>query len=135
VLCVDGALLRALLLLAVDSILGSMSFIEHVPSARRVEIGCIWVTPAAQGRGTVREGVYLLMRHALQELRYRRLEWKCDSLNVRSRRMALRLGFRYEGLFRKHMIIKGRSRDTAWFSITDDEWRLEVAALAAPFLA
>ncbi len=50
------------------------------------------------------------------------MEWKCDSLNTRSRKMALRLGFRYEGIFRNHMIIKGHSRDTAWFALADDDW-------------
>jgi RimJ/RimL family protein N-acetyltransferase len=64
----------------------------------------------------------LLMRRAFDELGYRRYEWKCDSLNAPSRAAALRYGFTFEGIFRKAIVYKGRSRDTAWYSITDDEW-------------
>jgi RimJ/RimL family protein N-acetyltransferase len=63
-----------------------------------------------------------MMREAFDELGYRRVEWKCDALNERSRAAALRLGFTFEGVFRKHMIVRGRSRDSAWFSFLDDEW-------------
>lgn len=63
-----------------------------------------------------------MLRHAFEDLGYRRYEWKCNSLNAPSSRAALRLGFTYEGLFRKHLIAKGRNRDTAWYSIIDDEW-------------
>jgi RimJ/RimL family protein N-acetyltransferase len=68
------------------------------------------------------EVAYLLMREAFERLGYRRVEWKCDALNERSRHAALRLGFSYEGLFRQHMIVKGRNRDTTWFSVIDAEW-------------
>src|SRR5208283_3837407 len=68
------------------------------------------------------EAIYLLARHAFDDLGYRRLEWKCNSLNAASRRAAERFGFTFEGVFRKHEIVKGRSRDTAWYAITDDEW-------------
>lgn len=63
-----------------------------------------------------------MARHAFDDLGYRRLEWKCNALNAASRRAALRFGFKFEGVFRQHMISKGRSRDTAWFSIIDTEW-------------
>ena len=63
-----------------------------------------------------------MMHHAMETLEYRRLEWKCNAFNAPSRSAALRLGFRYEGEFLNHLIVKGRSRDTAWFSITDEEW-------------
>jgi len=66
--------------------------------------------------------MYLMAKHAFDDLGYRRYEWKCNSLNAPSRRAALRLGFKFEGIFRKHMIIKGRNRDTAWYSMTDEEW-------------
>jgi len=66
--------------------------------------------------------MYLLARHAFDTLHYRRYEWKCNSFNEPSRRAALRLGFTYEGLFRQHMISRGRNRDTAWFSMLDGEW-------------
>ena len=63
-----------------------------------------------------------MMRHCLDELGCRRLEWKCDALNAPSRRAAQRFGFTFEGVFRQHLIVKGRSRDTAWYSIIDKEW-------------
>ena len=63
-----------------------------------------------------------MLREAFDVLGYRRVEWKCDSLNERSRRAALRLGFRFEGIFRQHMIVKGRNRDTAWFAMLDSDW-------------
>ena len=65
--------------------------------------------------------MYLMARHAFEDLGYRRYEWKCDALNAPSRRAALRLGFVFEGIFRSHMIIKGRNRDTAWFAMLDSE--------------
>ncbi|MFN9108895.1 MAG: GNAT family N-acetyltransferase, partial [Bacteroidota bacterium] len=60
--------------------------------------------------------------YLFEELNYRRVEWKCDNNNLRSKNAALRLGFQYEGLFRKHLIVKSQNRDTAWFAMTDDEW-------------
>src|SRR6478736_4162555 len=74
------------------------------------------------------EAIHLSMRHAFDDLGYRRFEWKCDSLNEPSRRAAARLGFIYEGRFRHHMITKGRNRDTDWFSVTDTEWPAVKAA-------
>jgi RimJ/RimL family protein N-acetyltransferase len=65
----------------------------------------------------------LMMRHALEDLGVRRLEWKCDALNARSRKAADRFGFVFEGIFRQHYIVKGRNRDTAWYSIINTEWR------------
>ena len=66
--------------------------------------------------------MYLMAKHAFEDMNYRRYEWKCDALNMPSRRAALRLGFTYEGLFRQHMIVKRRNRDTAWYSMLDSEW-------------
>ena len=77
------------------------------------------------------EAIYLLVRNAFDELGYRRLEWKCDALNARSRRAAERLGFTFEGIFRQHMIVKGRNRDSAWFSLLDGEWPAARAAFEA----
>jgi RimJ/RimL family protein N-acetyltransferase len=68
------------------------------------------------------EAIFLMIRHAFEDLAYRRVEWKCDSLNEASRRAARRFGFSYEGTFRQHMVVKGRNRDTAWFSLLDREW-------------
>jgi RimJ/RimL family protein N-acetyltransferase len=87
-----------------------------------IEIGHIWLSPGVQKTREATESIYLLMRHAFDELGVRRLEWKCDALNAPSRRAAERFGFVFEGVFRQHMIIKGRNRDTAWYSIIDKEW-------------
>jgi len=87
-----------------------------------VEVGAIALSAELQRTTAATEAMYLMARHVFDDLGYRRYEWKCDALNEPSRRAALRLGFRYEGTFRKAVVYKGRSRDTAWFSITDDEW-------------
>jgi RimJ/RimL family protein N-acetyltransferase len=102
------------------------------------EIGNIWFAPSLQRTCAATEAIYLMMRHVFDDLGYRRLEWKCDALNAASRRAAERLGFTFEGIFRQHMIIKGRNRDTAWYAIIDREWparrrRLEVWLAAANF--
>jgi RimJ/RimL family protein N-acetyltransferase len=89
---------------------------------RRLELGHIWYVPQAQRTAANTEATYLLLNEAFDHYRSRRVEWKCDAMNEKSRRAALRLGFSFEGIFRNHMIVKGRNRDTAWFSITDSEW-------------
>jgi RimJ/RimL family protein N-acetyltransferase len=104
------------------ALLGMVSFMAIRPAMRVLEVGHIWYGPRAQGTGVNTEAVYLMLSAAFDALRYRRVEWKCDSLNARSRRAALRLGFRFEGVFRQHMIVKGRNRDTAWFSLLDRDW-------------
>ena len=114
---------------------GMASFLNVKPEMRCLELGHIWYVPGAQGTGVNTEATYLMLREAF-ELGYRRVEWKCDSLNQRSRRAALRLGFTFEGVFRQHMITKGRNRDTAWFAMLDGEWpsakqRLEQAIHSA----
>jgi hypothetical protein len=101
---------------------------EIRPATRVVEVGHIVYGPALQQTPLATEAQYLLARYAIEELRYRRYEWKCHSLNAASRAAALRLGFTFEGIFRQHLIVKGRTRDTAWFSIIDGEWpRLRAA--------
>lgn len=102
--------------------IGMTSFMNVEPRDRRIEIGQIWYAPSAQRTEANTETAYLMMKEAFDGLGYRRVEWKCDALNDRSRQAALRLGFTFEGVFRKHMVVKGRSRDTAWFSVIDDEW-------------
>jgi RimJ/RimL family protein N-acetyltransferase len=72
--------------------------------------------------------MYLMAKHAFEEIGYRRYEWKCNALNEPSRRAALRYGFTFEGVFRQHMLIKGLNRDTAWFSMLDSEWPARKAA-------
>lgn len=101
---------------------GMASYLNIVPKNGSIEIGHIWLAPALQRTRAATEALFLLMRYAMDELRYRRLEWKCDALNEPSRRAARRLGFRFEGIFYQHMVIRGRNRDTAWYSILDREW-------------
>jgi RimJ/RimL family protein N-acetyltransferase len=101
---------------------GMAAFMNVVPEHRRLEIGHIWYAPSAQRTEANTEAAYLMMREAFDGLGNRRVEWKCDALNERSRAAALRLGFTFEGVFRKHMIVRGRSRDSAYFSVVDDEW-------------
>lgn len=87
-----------------------------------IEIGNIWFGTALRQTRQATEAIFLLGKHAFDDLGYRRLEWKCNDRNARSRAAAARFGFTYEGAFRQHMISKGRNRDTAWFSIIDGEW-------------
>jgi RimJ/RimL family protein N-acetyltransferase len=98
------------------------------PDMRVVEVGNILLGPSLQRTVLATEAQYLLARYAFEVLRFRRYEWKCDALNAASRRAALRFGFSFEGLFRDHMIIKGRSRDTAWFAMLEGEWPARKAA-------
>jgi len=81
----------------------------------------LWYVPAAQRTRANTEAAYLMLCEVFA-LGYRRAEWKCDALNEKSRAAAQRLGFSYEGTFRQHLVVKGRNRDTAWFSIIDGEW-------------
>lgn len=108
---------------------GMCSFMSIVPDMRRIEIGHIWYAPHLQGTGISVEVAWMLLSEAFERLGYRRVEWKCNALNERSRRAALKLGFSFEGIFRQHMIVKGRNRDSAWFSMLDIEWLSARAAL------
>lgn len=109
---------------------GMAALMSRDPVARRAEIGHIWYVPAAQRTTVNTEAVFLMLSEGFDHLACRRMEWKCDALNQRSRDAALRLGFTFEGTFRNHMIVKGRNRDTAWYSITDAEWPRVGTALA-----
>lgn len=93
-----------------------------------VEVGNILLGRSLQRTRTATEAMHLMARHVFEDLGYRRYEWKCDALNAPSRAAALRLGFHHEGTFRQAVVYKGRSRDTAWFSITDGEWPAVAAA-------
>ena len=101
---------------------GMASYLRAEPAHGCVEIGHIWFGAGMQRTPHATEAIWLLARHAFDGLGNRRLEWKCDAANDRSRRAALRFGFTFEGVFRQHMIVKGRNRDTAWFSMLDGEW-------------
>ena len=98
------------------------AFMRADPANGVIEIGNIWMAPALQQTREATEAIFLMIRHAFDDLDVRRLEWKCDASNAPSRSAALRFGFQFEGIFRQHMIIKGRNRDTAWFAMLDKEW-------------
>ena len=102
--------------------LGLATLMEIRPAMRVVEVGHIVYSPALQRTPLGTETQYLLARYAFETLGNRRYEWKCDSLNAPSRRAAARYGFVFEGILRQHMIVKGRNRDTAYFSMLDTEW-------------
>lgn len=114
-----------------DSPVGMAALMNHDATHGRLELGHIWYAPAARRTTTNTEVALLAMIEAFEHLRVRRFEWKCDALNARSRVAALRLGFTEEGTFRQHLVIKGRNRDTSWFSITDAEWPAVKARLEA----
>lgn len=101
---------------------GMASCLNIFPANGSIEIGHIWFGTRLQKTPAATEALFLMMGHALDALHYRRLEWKCNALNARSRGAAVRLGFAFEGIFYQHMIVKGCNRDTAWFAILDHEW-------------
>ncbi len=107
---------------------GVATYMNNTPEHLKVELGSIWYSPIAQRTKANLESTYLMLKHAF-DLGYRRLEWKCNALNERSRRAALRMGFTFEGIQEAHFIIKGRNRDTAWFRILDSEWETVKAQL------
>lgn len=110
---------------------GITSLYRIEPEHGQAELAAVLYARAMQRTSAATEATYLLMRYVFDGLGYRRVEWKCDSLNEPSRQAALRLGFTYEGRFRHHMVTQGRSRDTDWFSVTDAEWPTVRAALQA----
>jgi RimJ/RimL family protein N-acetyltransferase len=114
--------------------LGYQAYLNIEPANRAVEVGWVVYSPALQRTAAATEAQYLFARHAFETLGCRRYVWKCDDANAKSKAAALRLGFVPEGLFRQHMIVKGRNRDTAWFSMLDREWPARKAAFEA-FLA
>jgi RimJ/RimL family protein N-acetyltransferase len=101
---------------------GMATYLDINPLEGVIEIGGIWFAPELQRSRAATEALFLLLAHAMDDLGYRRMQWRCNSLNVKSRNAARRLGYRFEGVFYNHMIVKGRNRDTAWYSILDDEW-------------
>ena len=111
-----------------DRAVGWLSLMRIDRMHRVIEVGSILHTPALQRTPASTEAQFLMMRHVFETLGYRRYEWKCNDLNEPSKRTAQRLGFSFEGLFRQHMIVKGRNRDTAWYSMLDREWPARKAA-------
>lgn len=101
---------------------GLLSLLNSLPADGCSEIGHVIFGAPLQRTPGASEAVYLLARWAFEQLGYRRLEWKCNAENARSRRAAERFGFSYEGLFRQHRVVKGHNRDTAWYAMLDQEW-------------
>ncbi|MFM2422909.1 MAG: hypothetical protein RL291_1439 [Pseudomonadota bacterium] len=101
---------------------GRQTLMRIDPPNRVIEIGSIYWGPAIARSAVATEALFLTAAHVFETLKYRRFEWKCNALNVPSRKAALRFGFSYEGYFRKAVVIKGRARDTTWYAMTDDEW-------------
>ena len=112
----------ALIDLATGRTTGMASYMRIEPGHGVIEVGNIHYSDGLKRTRAATEAMFLMMRHAFDDLGYRRYEWKCDSFNAPSRRAALRLGVVFEGIFRQHMVIKGHSRDTAWFGIVDSDW-------------
>lgn len=110
---------------------GRVALLRGQPAVGSIEVGGIIYAPALQRTRSATEVQYLLMRHVFEDLGYRRYEWKCDSLNQPSRVAAARLGFVEEGTWRNALVVKGRNRDTTWFSMTDGEWPFARKALEA----
>jgi RimJ/RimL family protein N-acetyltransferase len=116
---------------AAGSARGIATLMSIEPEHGSIEIGHIWLSPQLQRTRQATEAIYLLARYTFDDLGNRRLEWKCDAANEPSRRAAERFGFTFEGVFRQHRVIKGRNRDTAWYSLTDGEWPSRRAAFEA----
>jgi RimJ/RimL family protein N-acetyltransferase len=113
---------------------GIASYLRITPEHGVIEIGHIWFGLALQRTREATEAIFLLARHVFDDLGYRRLEWKCNAANEASRRAADRFGFTFEGIFRQHMVIKDRNRDTAWYAMLDHEWP-EIRAAFESWLA
>jgi len=107
---------------SVNTVQGMASYMRLRPEHGSAEVGCIVFSKKLQRTRAATEAIYLMARHLFDDLGYRRFEWKCNDKNAASKSAALRFGFTYEGVFRNDMIVKGRNRDTAWFSMIDREW-------------
>ncbi len=101
---------------------GQASFLDTDVGNGVTEIGHIWFAPQLQRTRGATEALFLMLCHAMDDLGYRRMQWRCNATNEKSRAAARRLGFRFEGIFYNHLIFKQKNRDTAWYSILDDEW-------------
>ena len=127
----ERALLFAIIPLDSGTPSGWASYMRIEPAHGVIEVGNVLFSPALQRTPAATEAIYLMARHAFEDLGYRRFEWKCNALNQASRRAALRFGFSFEGIFRQHMVVKGSNRDTAWFSVLDGEWPTRKRAFEA----
>jgi RimJ/RimL family protein N-acetyltransferase len=117
--------------LATGRAAGMASYLRIVPADGVIETGHIWFAPVLQDTRPATEAIFLMARNAFDTLGNRRYEWKCNARNTPSRRAADRFGFTFEGIFRQHMIVKGRNRDTAWYAMIDRDWPAIKAAFEA----
>jgi RimJ/RimL family protein N-acetyltransferase len=124
----DDPLFFAIIDKASGTALGSASFMRITPAHGVIEVGTITFSPRLKRTRVATEAMYLMAIRAFDDLGYRRYEWKCDNANEPSKRAAKRLGFTFEGVFRQHMMIAGKNRDTAWFAMLDSEWPERKAA-------
>ncbi|HLY39814.1 MAG TPA: GNAT family protein [Terracidiphilus sp.] len=127
----ERALLFAIVPANTGKAAGWASYMRIKPAHGVIEVGNVMFSPALQRTRAATEAMYLMARHVFEDLGYRRYEWKCNALNEASRRAALRFGFAYEGIFRQHMVVKGKSRDTAWFAMLDADWPARKRAFEA----
>src|SRR5262245_27459419 len=107
---------------ATDRLGGMATYLDIRPSMGAIEVGYIWFAPFLQRTRQATEALFVMFSYAFDELRYRRMQWRCNALNDKCRAAALRLGFTFEGIFYQHMVVKGCNRDTAWYSMLDHEW-------------
>lgn len=107
---------------ATGKVAGRQTFMRIDTANGVIEIGNIYWGPLVSRRPAATEALFLFARHAFDDLGYRRFEWKCNNRNAPSKKAALRFGFTFEGIFRNHLVVKGENRDTAWYSIIDEEW-------------
>jgi RimJ/RimL family protein N-acetyltransferase len=116
---------------ATGRVVGMANYMRPDPANGVVEIGGVAHGPHMSRTPLATEAHYLLAKHVFENLGYRRYEWKCHNDNAPSKASAIRYGFQFEGVFRQHMLSKGKNRDTAWFSMIDSEWPLLAAAFTA----
>ena len=107
---------------ASGQIAGRQTLMRIDPANGVIEIGNIYWGPLISRKPAATEAQFLFMQYAFDTLGYRRYEWKCNNANLPSKRAAERFGFKFEGIFRQHLIVKGKNRDTAWYSVIDGEW-------------
>jgi RimJ/RimL family protein N-acetyltransferase len=127
----ENALVLAVVPAETGKAAGWAAYMRIKPAHGVIEVGNVMFSPRLQRTRAATEAMYLMARHVFEDLGYRRYEWKCNAENEASRRAALRLGFTFEGIFRQHMVIKDRNRDTAWFAMLDREWPARKRAFEA----
>ncbi len=105
-----------------NAVLGMASYMRIRPEHGSAEVGCVIFSKKLQRTPIATEAIYLMGKHLFDDLGYRRFEWKCNNANEASKKAAIRFGFTFEGIFRNDMVVKGENRDTAWYSMIDNEW-------------